>query len=301
MTRKIPPADMDNAIKAYLSGLNTEEASELFGFTAGPLVRELKARGLLRNKEERKFVRCRNISKTRMANNPFRVDEISARYLAGESVNSLAKFYNTSRSVITIRLKHAEIELRGQTTANQLRAALTPAEEHIRRAENAHAAIRGVKRTENELIQRAQTRELRPSNVSQAEILLAQWLTERGVSVIPQQAIGKYNVDLGTHPIAVEVFGGGWHFAKNHIERFDYIFNAGWHVLIVYVSGRLSVLTPGAADYIVSFLQETTANPTAPREYRMIWGEGKLYTAGSANSYELASIVPHRGRNWRRP
>ena len=297
MARKIPPADLNNAVEAYLTGLSSEDASKIFNFSASPLVKELKRRGLLRDLTARSAIKKSKISAKAMERTPLPIDEIAVRYLAGESENSLAQTFNVSRGAIRVRLRKADIELRDQTTANQLMSKQTPIDEHHRRISIAQEATRGRKASLNELLRRAQTKERKPSNRSQAEILLETWLTERGVVSIPQQAIGKYNVDLGTYPVAVEIFGGTWHFTKNHVERFDYIFNAGWHVLIVFVDSRRSVLTPGAADYIVTFLQETTSNPTMPREYRVIWGEGKLCTAGGANSNELAAVIPHRGRH----
>jgi len=227
--------------------------------------------------------------------------EIVNRYLAEESANSIACSLGIGRSTVERRLIALNIPLRTNAEANRIMIKNTPIEILRSRIKVAQESSRGRTITMKEKIARAATRQARATHQSAAEILLATWLEERGISVIPQQAVGPYNVDIGAFPVAVEIFGGGWHFVRDHSKRFRYIFDQGWHLIIIYVDGRRSVLTPGAADYIVSFFEEATRNPSIDREYRMIWGEGKAYAAGGSDSDELASIIPHRGSHGRRP
>lgn len=302
MPAKNTSVDFDNLIKLYLDGESLENLARDFHVSVDRIKLVFVERKIkLRTATEREAIKRKKVSSFYATRDPLPSLVIVDRYLAGESENALAKAYGVDRGVIRRRLLKHGVEIRGYSAANILKASRETPEERQANSAAAHAAVKGMKHTWEQLCRRAQGKEGTQGNRSEAELLLEKWLIERGVQVIPQQAIGKYNVDLGTYPVAVEIFGGGWHFYKNHIERFNYLFDQGWNIVIVYVNGRKSVLTPGAADYIVSFLQETARNPTMPRQYRVIWGEGKVYAGGSANADELASIVPLRTRNWIRP
>lgn len=300
MSRKCSDADFENAIHAYIAGESAQAVAARFHASEKRLTEALKARGLFRDKAARNQIKARKNTARALRRLPLPVDEIAARYRTGESENALAVAFGVSRSAITVRLREAGVPRRDQTTANQLLAAQTPIEEHHRRIQIAQDAVRGRRVPLRERIARARTRQRKALGRSSAEELLERWLLERGVPTIPQQAVGPYNVDLGAYPVAVEIFGGTWHFSRNHAKRFRYLFDAGWHLVIVFVDGRRSLLTKGAADYIVAFLQEASRNPTMGRQYRVIWGEGKLCAAGGADADKLAAVVPRRGRHGRR-
>lgn len=302
MPTKNTSIDFDNLVKLYLDGESLDNLSRDCHVSIYRIKDAIIERGFkLRTKAERQAIIGQKSRARTEINDPDSFGDICARYIAGESENALAKDYGVARNVIRNRLLKHGVEIRSYSAANLLKASQMTPEERQSNAAAAHAAVKGMKHSWEQLCLRAQSKEGSQGNRSQAELLLEKWLIERGVHVIPQKAIGKYNVDLGAYPVAVEVFGGGWHFYKNHVERFNYLFDQGWNIVIVYVNGKLSVLQPGAADYIVSFLQETARNPTVTPQYRMIWGEGKLYAAGSANADELASIVPLRAPNLARP
>src|SRR5690606_37643437 len=98
-------------------------------------------------------------------------------------------------------------------------------------------------------------------------------------------AIGPYNCDLAVHPVAVEVFGGGWHWHGAHYaraeERFRYIMNEGWYVLVVVVgfNGRFP-LTPAVGDYVASEIERARRDPSLVGQYRVVWGAGEFSTGG---------------------
>jgi hypothetical protein len=122
-------------------------------------------------------------------------------------------------------------------------------------------------------------------------------LAERGIDSIAQRAIGVYNVDLAALPVAVEVLGGGWHSIKTvHAERTPYILDEGWHLVMVWDYEGRSSLGPGAADYVVAFLDEVRRNPPATCQYRVISGQGKLLAACGREDNEFPLVPPPRGR-----
>jgi hypothetical protein len=126
-------------------------------------------------------------------------------------------------------------------------------------------------------------------------------LQDRGIPTIAQQAIGPYNCDLGAYPVAVEVFGGGWHWYGDHVaivpKRFRYILDAGWHILAVKIDAAFP-LTSVTADYIAAYIQQARSDPSSRREYRVIRGAGETLASGSADDDQI-SIVPTftAGRN----
>jgi very-short-patch-repair endonuclease len=138
-------------------------------------------------------------------------------------------------------------------------------------------------------------------HISDAERELAVMLRERDIEVIPQQAVGPYNVDLGTFPIAVEVWGGAWHFSRDHTERFHYLLDRGWAVVIVYTDKIRSPLGPGAADYIAALIEICRTAPPPAGQYWVIRGSGELSASGRLDDDDVASVVPRERLRHTRP
>jgi len=293
MPAKCSDADFDNAVQAYIAGESVENTATRFHTSQQRLADYLKAHGLLRDKASRYKIIGEKCGATRRALIPLPEAEIAARYLAGESENTLARCFGVSRSAITTRLRVAGVQRRDMATANRLAQTAIPIEEHHRRIKIAQDAVRGRRVSIDEKIRRAIGREAKGSNRSASEILLEGWLIDRGISTVPQKAIGIYNVDLGAYPVAVEIFGGSWHATKHtHTERTRYILNQGWHLVVIWTHPRRSPLVPAVADYIVTFLQEVSSKPTAIREYRVIRGDGQELARGRFDGNDISLVVP---------
>lgn len=212
--------------------------------------------------------------------------DLLKRYCAGESEKHLAECFGHSRNVIRRILTENGVAPRNRSEGMLARMKRTPPEERQRLASRAHAAVRGVRRTRKELLQRARTREAKRLGTDKSERLLESWLQERGITCMPQKAIGPYNVDLAIAepPIAVEGFGGRWHVYNRYRSRFlrraKHIRRAGYTQVIIWndAKGRLDT---GAADYIVALVQSLSKGESAPREQHVIWGNGKTTTRGS--------------------
>jgi hypothetical protein len=135
------------------------------------------------------------------------------------------------------------------------------------------------------------------------EQLVQQMLAIRGVETVPQKAIGPYNADLGAEPVAVECFSGEWHRYGRHIDRFPersiYLLDQGWNLAIIWIeNGRRNhagvPLTGRAIDYLVTFIEQSRRDPTFRREYRVIWGDGKILSVSDAD-LDNFSVIPTRG------
>lgn len=309
MTRKCSDADFEHAIQAYTAGESAQAVAARFHTAEKRLTDALKARGLFRSPNESRKIAGAKMGVTQHAALSLPDEEIINRYLAGESANALAQAYGVSRTAIHTCLRHAQSPIRNQAEANRLLAEQTPVEEHHRRIAIAQEACRGRKQTLAHRCRIAATKEANISHISKAETMLAQWLRERSIESVPQKAIGPYNVDLGIHPVAVEIFGGAWHAGRDcESPRARYILDQGWHLIVVWAHGRRSPITPAVADYIVAFLEELRRDPPSIRQYRVIRGDGQELARGRSDADNITLVVPgyesyreraRDGRSWR--
>lgn len=293
MTAKASAANIDNAIKDYVAGESIEVCASRWHTSQKTITDILKSKGLFRDKRSRyEIVGIKNgIAAREKLSLP--VTEIVNRFNNGESVLSLSISFGVSRNVIEERLVFAGATPRGITEANRLAINSLPREEVLRRIKIAQDSVRGVKHTAEHRHKIALSREHNGVSISATENLLCSWLRERGVSFIQQKAVGSYNVDIATYPIAVEILGGSWHASKSiEVKRAKYIFDAGWHQVFVWVHAKRSPITPYVADYIVSMLQEVSGDPSAIREYRVIRGDGKELSRGRSDSDNFTIVVP---------
>jgi len=143
----------------------------------------------------------------------------------------------------------------------------------------------------------AKGRQAKATHVSEIELELAGMLSERGIETTPQLAIGPYNCDLAARPVAVEVFGGHWHWHGHHLarveERFRHLMDAGWNILVIPVNFS-SPLTAAVADYAASYIKATRRDPPAICEYRVVWRAGEFATSGCADDDEISIEPPFR-------
>lgn len=216
-------------------------------------------------------------------------------YYAGIGVAGIAMKMGVSRMVMVRAFGDAGIKTRNRSEQQSARMAATSPEQRKKLAQAAHDAIRGRPAKIERLELAAKTRE-KTGNIEKSvyEIMLTDMLNARGISVTPQKAFGIYNCDIAADPVAVEVAGGHWHWHGHHLartqKRFNYIMNSGWHVLMIAVNAS-SPMTESVADYVASYIQAARSNPTAPREYRVIWRAGEFSTSGCLNDDNF-SIKP---------
>jgi very-short-patch-repair endonuclease len=289
---------MENAVKDYVAGESSQVVARRYHTEEKRLTNLLKARGLFRSKAERYRLTTTKASAVTRAKLGLPDEDVARRYEAGESEWALSVAYGVSRSAIRARLRLHGVDIRGIAESERLRGQRMTPEQRARFAELAHANLAGLKQTFESKCRRAQTRERKLLGTSPAELQLAEWLTERGWDATPQKAIGPYNVDLALDTVAVEILGGSWHMGKaRHATRTPYILNAGWHLVFIWVDGRRFVLETAAADYVVALAQEARRNPAAIREYRVIRGDGREVTRGSADADDFSTVLARRGCN----
>ncbi len=216
------------------------------------------------------------------------MNDLFKRYLAGESAQALAKVFKIDRATIRKRLIRAGITPRGRSQAMYARMARTSPAERQRLTASAHDAVRGRRHSAEQRCKIALTRERNRTGISRKEHLLANALRAEGLNPIHQKAFGRYNVDISLtqSAIAVEVFGGHWHTTGAHAARFrkrcDYLINAGWTPVIVWVTPNYPI-ERGIIDYIVALDQALRRSKPVRRQEHVLRGDGQPTAIGKAN------------------
>lgn len=225
-------------------------------------------------------------------------DYLVREYLGGRSEYALAQDLGVARLVIRRHLVERSISPRGRSEAGLLRASRMTPTERMAQAANAHAASRGRSNSLDALCRAAKTRQERRVGISAKEEAFAVLLTERGLGFIQQMAIGPYNCDFAIPPVAVEIFGGHWHWHGHHLARTEQrlrrILNAGYHILILTEWGaatRHRICEARVADYVVAYVEAARSDPSLIGKYRVVRGAGELIASGCVEDDHL-SIMP---------
>jgi len=236
--------------------------------------------------------------------NPTNASDIVDHYLAGMSEKRLAEQEKIGRTALRRFLLDHGISPRGQSEAERLKWSRMDTAQRQAQVRAAHEAATGRSHSMTERIRMALSRERNGSGRSPDEVLLETMLCDIGVISIPQRAVGPYNCDLAVHPVAVEIWGGNWHWHGRHAarnsKRIRYFLDAGWDMLIVHLSRKRHPLTQQVAEYVSAYVKQRRGDPTAIREYRVVRGAGKLLIAGCADDDEITVVPAFRlGRNGR--
>lgn len=219
-------------------------------------------------------------------------DEICRLYLGGMSEKALSTRFGVARSAIRPRLLSGGIVPRNRSKAMYLRMEQTSADQRKQLASAAHDALRGTSPSLASMCARARTKERKMSHATNEELMIAKWLIDRRLDVVPQKAVGPYNLDLAVNgSVAVELHLGGWHLCKRHRlrepKRVKYLLDLGWSVLTIWTSpapnpkkngwtrGPGHPLTEAVSEYILTYVNELSRHEPPWREYRVIWGDGK--------------------------
>jgi transposase len=291
MAAKNMTVDRDEFVKLYLAGAKERHLAEQFGVSRIVIKQELQRRGLHRGLDGQALFEWRQHTDLTYA-------DVARLYLSGDSEKQLADRCHVARSVIRRILLLQGVTPRDQSESEALKWSRMTDDVRDRQVAAAHAAVLGSTRSLADLINRALGIQ-RSGRMNGNEQLMHDLLAERGVITIPQQAIGPYNGDLGAAPVSVEILGGQWHSAPcrrdDIIRKTRYVLDAGWHVLMVVVDWQ-SPITPAQADYVVSYIEQARANPSATREYRMIRRTGEFVAGGSAKDNEISLVSAFAAR-----
>lgn len=221
-------------------------------------------------------------------------DHIIKLYAEGIGVNGIAKQLGVSPRPIERVLKERGVALRNAAAQQQARMDRSSPEERKALAFAAQSARRGQRDTMETRLKRAESFQTIQRHISAYEVKAEAMFLQRGLVMLPQKAIGPYNCDFAIDAVAVEIFGGHYHWTGAHLarseERIRYILNAGWNLVMLAVNKNWP-LTPEVADYTVSLINNLRREPPAICEYRVVWGAGDFEVIGSADDDKI-SIKP---------
>ena len=261
----------DDIIRRYQAGESVKELCREFGVTESWLFAERRRRGIIVSDKVGVF------------------SNIIDTYQSGVSELATARQFGVSRAKVRYQLLKAGIIPRNGSEANKLSLSRMTPLERSARTNAAHVAVRGRKVSVAEKELHAIACQNNLTEVSPLETILVDMLRAKGFTIVQQKAIGIYNVDIAIEScrVAVEVNGGNWHTSPAHfrrdIKRIPYLFDRGWHLIIIWVDKVKHPLAVESADYITTFVQLLGRYEPVARQYRMIWGDGKAVTFPSMN------------------
>lgn len=209
------------------------------------------------------------------------LDDLLRSYDNGASVKALSDRHGVARHAIGRILRENGRGVRNRSEGMFARMAQTSPEERARLTAACHSVMRGRRRGDVEMIRRARIHQSRLSRVGKGEGVLHEWLTNRGLTVIPQQAIDRYNIDLGCLPVAVELLvNAGSPMSKATDRRkVEYLTNRGIHPIYIWVTAS-HPLSEAAADEVVTFYNLAKLDPSPIGKHRVIRGSGDFVTEG---------------------
>jgi hypothetical protein len=265
---KASDVERNHAIELYLSGLSGDEVALRLGRGRRWVYNAIKAAGVARDLKtaRRAFFGRGGKSGCKTPRRDIPLADLLRRYAEGESANSLAARYGASHAAISARLKRHSAAYRGIAEAAPLR------DKHQAAAVRAKSRVR---------------------TIGFGEDMMVQWLRDRGEVPDPQCPCGTYNIDIAIAPVAVEiVLGTSSPFQLPRLlARSKHIRDAGWWLCYVVLSQNHRTLVPAVADQIVAFAQFARANPSAPREHRVIRGCGEL-AARTGDDFDNLALIP---------
>jgi very-short-patch-repair endonuclease len=207
------------------------------------------------------------------------------RYVAAERAGNLIRDFNAGMQAVrseTLRSSSDAIRLLIAPVLDRfIDEARMSSRERLALAAAAYERLRGAPPRAIARIHQAETKQVTRSMVGAGEDLFAGWLAERGVRVIPQLAVGRYNIDLAAWPVAVEIHlkpGNPLRHGPT-MERIKYLASEGWRVL--YVWSKRGKLTEAAAADVVRWLWL----PGDAGDYRVIRGTAEFVAEGSIEAF----------------
>lgn len=201
-------------------------------------------------------------------------DELVQRFHAEQSTKEIAQALGVSRPFVKKRLVALGLVLT-----------------EFAKERRAHGVQCFIPRTDSQMI-------------SPLELDVLTELAGLGRPGIHQYAIGTSNVDIAFERdrVAVEIERRSGNSSKSlRRERLEYLFGAGWRLLVVYHPRRSCRLPTGertdgpfharqVAQQIISFLDLMSADPPTTGQYGMIRGDGKRNTRRCMNLDDFSRV-----------
>jgi very-short-patch-repair endonuclease len=276
---------MDHLIREYQAGRTVDDLARELGVGRTTIFRRFREIGLQMRP---------SAYQARVAVSASKVIRL---FKSGVGISGIAARMSCSPRPIERVLRDAGIPVRDRSAQQAARWQRSSWAQRRAMLVKAHAATRGRKNTRSQLCKAASTREtnLLSWRVSSYERQLLRRLRSAGLRCTPQKAIGPYNCDIAVGRIAVEVFGGHWHWHGAHAARFKKrireFFDAGWSVVMIHATAD-SPITQAVADHVIAAAKRADRSKSSGPEYRVVWRGGELSTGGRADDHEVTIEPP---------
>lgn len=144
-------------------------------------------------------------------------------YKRGVASYLIAKKLGVSNNYVRSILEKNGIKLRGHNVTNKLSAKRRTPEQNKAIVQSAAQANKGANHTLLHRSRLAVTREKNPTIDPVYEQPLVDLCNKLGISVVPQKAFNKFNVDLWlvNENVVIEIFGGNFHNKKEAVDMFN--------------------------------------------------------------------------------
>lgn len=258
----------EEIISLYINGVSLDKIASQFGFSRTPIKNLLKKLEVPINKPGRPTgsLGLRFIPST----------DIIERYLRGEGTTAIAKTELVKDNTILRYLRRHGIKIRTRSQSCKIWNEHHSIEDRKNRfGKGAGKGFVPGQVPPDQFYKIALGKQRTKAMAQPYETTLLKLLEARGLTCVPQLAIGNYNIDIAISPIAVEI-----HAATNNPfnlpalqKRIKYLIDCGWYVIYVWIYS--SPIGIGAAEAIISYLKEARSNPSTTSKYRMIRGSGK--------------------------
>lgn len=288
MSSKTLSLNLDDIIRRYQGGESVAKIAASLGVGKSTVQKRLRDAGVMRTLQEATALRPKHRPETIE-----KLDEVVKLRQSGLTQREIGERFGVPQATVSNWLLSRGVRADMHVSRQRYADSLTP-QQRAKQAEAAHEAVRGMKRTDADLIARAHTKQIKQSHATDTERLLAQALTARGLDPVLQLAVYKYNLDIGVEPVAMELFGGNWHAqgpaAARMPQRLKDIADRGFNTIMVWTHAVHAMDIGAIADEVVSFRERSCSDPSFSRQYRVIWCDGEFIAAGSVDDNKLTLI-----------
>lgn len=270
--------DVDRAIEMNKSGKTVAAIARELGINKSVIHRRFKSIGY-------EFIKFPSID-------PALWSEVASLYRSGQSELAVSKRFGCSRTAIRRILVKLGVHVRSRSESEALKWSLMSEEQRANQVKAAHeaAANQPPESFKAAAIKQAKTKEKSLAKSCDMERIFISAFNERGYDVIPQKAVGPYNIDLAIRGTAVEVHGNAAH-AHTHPyfrKRVMYLLECGWNVIYIKTIGNLSV--ESATNKVCRMIDLIESDKSPVRHYGMVRGSGEFVTSGCFDGNELATV-----------
>lgn len=279
------PLDTDDVIGMYNNGVPVTTIADKNSCSVKAIINCLKRNGVYGGRYDwRSYIR---------RNYGVEASDLLRMYKSGMWKNEIAESTGISEGSVGKYLEKLGIPIadnRSEAMSNRLDR--MTAKERSEFTKPAHDAVRGMKRTNADLAKRAKGKEKAGKLNGKAEKDLYKLLVERGLDPVPQKAVWIYNIDFMIGNVAVEVTGRNRKRSDfpAYKKRIKYLLNSGLALVYVWANSAFPLET-GAAEYIASFCEQASSDPSVFGKYWVIRRDGKLMSSGGPNDNEFAGIL----------